>query len=68
MTVSRRQAAADALGSVRAEGLEPGPRAEAVLAAWAAGQLTDDQLAATRQRVSRGEAIDDLLTVAPLRP
>lgn len=29
MEISRRQAVADALGSVRAEELEPGPRAEA---------------------------------------
>lgn len=41
--VTRAQAAADALGSVRAEGLDPG-RAEPILAAWASGELTDEQL------------------------
>jgi hypothetical protein len=42
--VTRQQAAADASGSVRAEGLDPG-RAEPVLVAWARGEVTDEQLA-----------------------
>lgn len=61
MQISRRQAVADALGSVRTEGLEPGPRAMAVLDRWARGELTDNQLAEARQRVAGGENIDDLL-------
>lgn len=61
MEISRRQVVADALGSVRVEGLEPGSRAEAVLDRWAAGELTDGQVAEARQRVARGEDIDDLL-------
>jgi hypothetical protein len=40
---TRAQAAADALGSVRAEGLDP-RRAEPLLEAWARGELTDAQL------------------------
>jgi hypothetical protein len=40
---TRAEAAADALGSVRAEGLDPS-RADPVLAAWARGELTDQQL------------------------
>ena len=39
----RGDAAADAIGSVRAEGLDPG-RAEPLLSAWARGELTDEQL------------------------
>lgn len=64
MEISRRQAVADALGSVRAEGLEPGPRAEALLDRWARGELTDAQLADARKRVACGESIEDLLDPA----
>lgn len=45
---TRAEAAADALGSVRAEGLDPS-RAEPVLAAWARGELTDEQLEEARR-------------------
>ena len=41
--VPRSQAAADAIASVRAEGLDPG-RAEGLLAAWERGEVTDEQL------------------------
>ncbi len=61
MEISRRQATADALGSVRAEGLEPGPRAEALLDRWARGELSDAQLVEARKRVACGESIEDLL-------
>jgi hypothetical protein len=39
----RRDAAASALGSVRAEGLDPST-AEADLAAWASGDITDQEM------------------------
>lgn len=42
-SVTRGEAAADAIASVRAEGLDPG-RAEPLLSAWARGELTDEQL------------------------
>ncbi|HEY5427598.1 MAG TPA: hypothetical protein VIK04_00665 [Solirubrobacteraceae bacterium] len=41
--ISRSDAAADAIASVRAEGLDPS-RAEPLLAAWSRGDLTDAQL------------------------
>lgn len=41
--LDRRDAAASALGSVRAEGLDPST-AEVDLAAWARGDITDDEL------------------------
>ena len=41
--VTRANAAANAIASVRAEGLDPG-RAEPLLAAWARGELTDERL------------------------
>lgn len=40
---TRASAAANAIASVRAEGLDPG-RAEPLLSAWARGELTDEQL------------------------
>jgi hypothetical protein len=40
---SRRQAAADALGLLRAEGLEPSPAHEALAARWVAGEIDDEQ-------------------------
>lgn len=49
---SRAEAVANALGSVRAEGLDPG-RAEPLLAAWARGELTDEQLDEIRRRMLR---------------
>jgi hypothetical protein len=41
--VTRADAAAHAIASVRAEGLDPG-RAEPLLSAWGRGELTDEQL------------------------
>jgi hypothetical protein len=40
---SRKQAAADALGLLRAEGLEPSPAHEALAARWVAGEIDDEQ-------------------------
>ena len=54
--VPRAQAAADAIGSVRAEGLDPG-RAEPLLAAWARGELTDEQLEQARLRLLRDRSL-----------
>jgi hypothetical protein len=48
--VTRTQAAADAIASVRAEGLDPS-RAEMLLAAWARGELTDRELEEARIRL-----------------
>jgi hypothetical protein len=54
--VPRAQAAADALGSVRAEGLDPG-RAEPLLAAWARGELSDEQLEQARLQLLRDRSL-----------
>jgi hypothetical protein len=54
--VPRAQAAADAIGSVRAEGLDPG-RAEPLLAAWVRGELTDEQLEQARLRLLRDRSL-----------
>ncbi len=42
-TENRRQAAADALGLLRAEGLKPSPSHEALAARWVAGEIDDEQ-------------------------
>ncbi len=64
--VSRAQAAADALGSVPAEGLDPS-RAEPLLAAWARGELSDAQLehASCLLRSDRSLSIEQLLADLP---
>jgi hypothetical protein len=59
----RADAAANAIASVRAEGLDPG-RAEPLLAAWARGELTDEQLEQARLKLLK----DRSLTVAELLP
>ena len=48
--VTRAQAAAGAIASARAEGLEP-IDAEVLLAAWAEGDLSDSQLEEARLRL-----------------
>jgi hypothetical protein len=58
---TRAEAAADAVASVRAEGLDPG-RAEPLLAAWARGELTDAQLEQARLKLLN----DGSLTVEEL--
>jgi len=58
--VSRKQAAANALASVRAEGLDPHV-AEPLLDRWASGELSDEQLDAGALRIAAGESLTDLL-------
>lgn len=60
---TRAEGAANAIASVRAEGLDPG-RAEPLLAAWARGELTDEQLEQARLKLLN----DRSLTVAELLP
>jgi len=48
--VTRAQAAADAVASVRAEGLDPA-EAEVLLSAWSRGDISDEQLEEARLRL-----------------
>jgi hypothetical protein len=41
--MTREQAAADALGLLRAEGLEPSPEHQALAVRWVAGEIDDEQ-------------------------
>jgi len=50
----REHAAAAALASVRAEGLDPRD-AEPILERWARGELTTDQMIESAKRVAAGE-------------
>lgn len=47
----RKTAAADALGSTRAEGIEPSPQTLAVIERWAAGELSDADLEQTEREI-----------------
>jgi hypothetical protein len=62
---TRPEAAANAIASVRAEGLDPG-RAEPLLAAWARGELTDEQLEQARLKLlsDRSLTVEELLSGA----
>ena len=53
---TRADAAANAIASVRAEGLDPG-RAEPLLSAWARGELTDEQLDVLSLRLMHDPAL-----------
>ncbi len=58
---SRAHIAADALGSVRAEGLEPGATVTEILDRWIDGQIETEQLGDAAQRLAAGESIANLL-------
>jgi hypothetical protein len=58
---SRAHIAADAIGSVRAEGLEPGATAQAILDSWVDGAVDTEQLGEAARRLARGESVADLV-------
>jgi hypothetical protein len=58
---ARGNIAADAIGSVRAEGLEPGTTVADILACWVDGQLDTEQLGEAAQRLAAGESVAQLL-------
>jgi hypothetical protein len=58
---SRAHIAADAIGSVRAENLEPGATVVAILDRWVDGAIETEQLGEAAQRLAAGESVADLL-------
>lgn len=58
--VTREQATANALASVRAEGLDPSV-AEPLLERWARGEISDEQLNEGALRIAAGEPLGNLL-------
>jgi hypothetical protein len=65
--VTRAQAAADAIASVRAEGLDPA-RAATLLAAWARGELTERGLEEARLRLLSDHSLTVEELLAEVRP
>lgn len=53
--------AADAVGSVRAEGLEPGTTVIEILDRWVDGAIETEQLGEAAQRLAAGETVAHLL-------
>ncbi len=58
--------AADAIGSVRAEGLDPGATVIEILDRWSEGTIATEQLGEAAQRLASGESVAHLLA-EPLR-
>ena len=54
---TRKHAAAAALGSVRAEGLDPS-RAEQALGQWTRGEIATDELDVLAKRAAAGESLE----------
>lgn len=53
--------AADAIGSVRAEGLEPGATVIEILDRWSEGTIVTEQLGEAAQCLASGESVAYLL-------
>lgn len=64
---SRAHIAADAIGSVRAEGLEPGAIVIEILDRWIDGAIETEQLGEAAQCLAAGESVEHLLD-AEVRP
>lgn len=62
MMDSRAHIAAGAIGSVRAEGLEPGAIVIEVLDRWIDGAIETEQLGEAAQRLAFGESVEHLLS------
>ena len=58
---TRAHIAADAVGSVRAEGLEPGATVIEILDRWTEGTIVTEQLGEAAQRLASGESVAHLL-------
>lgn len=56
----RRQVMADVIGSVRAEGLEPGATVVEILERWVAGELETVELGQAAECLAIGEPVDCL--------
>lgn len=61
MIDSRAHIAADAIGSVRAEGLEPGATVIEILDRWVDGVIETEHLGEAAQRLAVGASVAHLL-------
>lgn len=57
---SRAHIASDAIGSVRAEGLEPGATVIEILDRWVGGVIDTDQLGEAARRLAVGESVTEI--------
>jgi hypothetical protein len=57
----RAQIVADVVGSVRAEGLEPGATVLEILDRWVRGAIETEQLGEAAQRLAAGEPVTQVL-------
>lgn len=64
MDVMRARAAASALGSVRAEGGEPGEEVQALLEAWARGEVSTEGLAEAQRDIAAGRPLSTVVVHA----
>jgi len=58
---TRAHIAADAIGSVRAEGLEPGATVIEILDLWVDGTIETEQLGQAAQHLAVGQSVAQLL-------
>ena len=63
---TRSRAAASALGSVRAEGLEPDALTRQILELCSRGIISDERLALIRRRLAAQQPVHDLLPLGSL--
>lgn len=60
--IDRAQAVANALGSLRLDGLEPTGPVRELANLWAQGKASDADLREAERRLLAGEALEDMLT------
>lgn len=58
---TRAHMVADAIGSVRAEGLEPGATVIEILDRWTEGTIATEQLGEAAKRLASGESVAHLV-------
>jgi Antitoxin VbhA len=68
MIDSRAHIAADAIGSVRAEGLEPGATVIEILDRWVDGAIETEQLGEAAARLATGQSVTHLLSPSEPAP
>jgi len=62
LVTDRAQIVANSGASLRLEGLCSSPEVDELLAAWARGGASDEDLREAERRILSGEPLDDLLT------
>jgi hypothetical protein len=58
---ARAHIVADAIGSVQAEGLQPGATVIELLGRWTSGEIETEQLGEAAQRLAAGDSVAHML-------